>query len=130
MRRPIAVVALALLIAPAPAMAQAPDVVRAEDLPVSLARIKRGLREEKARDGRHAIRLTYYVNVLADNPPINIFQDFDSKSGTVPFSAPTHNELFMQVTPQEFRSPPADLLGAAVWLGAKLAKKTLDARGK
>jgi hypothetical protein len=43
----------------------------------------------------------------------------------VPFAAPTHDELFRQVTPQEFRSPPADLLGAAVWLGTHLARKTL-----
>jgi hypothetical protein len=48
----------------------------------------------------------------------------------VPFSAPTHQELFNQVTPQEFRAPAADILGAAVWLGTKLARKTADNRKK
>jgi hypothetical protein len=48
----------------------------------------------------------------------------------VPFTAPSHQELFDQVTPREFRAPAADILGAAVWLGTKLAKKTVDNRKK
>ena len=99
--------------------------------PVSFARIKRGLREKPTAPLRLSDRvlLSYYVSVVGESPPIDVFKDFDTRHGAVPFSAPTHQELFSQVTPQEFRAPSADILGAAVWLGTKLAKKT-DANRK
>jgi hypothetical protein len=124
MRRPRLVVLLVLLAMPGPALAQEP--VRADDLPVSLARIKRGLRDTSTRESPLGLKLAYYVNVVGESPQVNLFKDFDSRTGRVPFAAPTHQELFDQVTPQEFKSPPADLLGAAAWLGGKLVKKAVD----
>ncbi len=113
-----------LLAVPAPLFAQA--TVSADDLPVSIARIKRGLRETAARESRHGLKLTYYVNVMGDTPQVNLFKDFDTVHGRVPGSPPTHQELFQQFTPKEFSAPAADLLGAAVWLGTKLTKKAID----
>jgi hypothetical protein len=96
--------------------------------PVSLKRIKRGLQEAEARPPANQLRLSYYVAVIGESKPIDIFKDFDTQHGAVPFTAPSHQELFEQVTPREFRAPPADILGAAVWLGTKLVKKAADNR--
>jgi hypothetical protein len=133
MKRSGAFVLAVALALPAPAVAQGPKSAdsNADRLPVSLARIKRGLREKPTEPLRLSDRvlLSYYVSVVGEGPPIDVFKDFDTQRGAVPFSAPTHQELFYQVTPQEFRAPSADILGAAVWLGTKLAKKT-DANRK
>jgi hypothetical protein len=124
--------ALALAVAmllPAPALAQTPRQrpdSEEESRPVSLKRIKRGLREAESHPPANRLRLSYYVAVVGrEEKPISLLKDFDAMNGLVPFAAPSHQELFDQVTPREFRSPPADLLGAAVWLGTKLAKKTV-----
>lgn len=125
MKACVAVVLLTLVALPASALAQQ-AAVSADDLPVSLVRIKRQLREAQAHESRHGLKLTYYVSVVGETPPVNLFQDFDAVHGAVPFAAPTHQELFQQVTPKEFSAPPADLLGAAVWLGTRLTKKAID----
>jgi hypothetical protein len=109
--------------APLLAQGQQQENVSADRLPISLDRIKRGLRESQSRPVQNGLKVSYYVTVVADNPAINLFKDFDTLHGLVPRSAPTHQELFEQVTPKEFRAPAADVLGAAVWLGSKLAKK-------
>ena len=124
--------ALALAVAmllPAPALAQTARQRADSDeasRPVSLKRIKRGLQEAESHPPANRLRLSYYVAVVGrEEKPINLLKDFDTMNGPVPFTAPSHQELFDQVTPREFRSPPADLLGAAVWLGTKLAKKAV-----
>ena len=127
MKRLAAVVLAVAMLLPAPAVAQnvkprpAPDH---ETSPlVSLKRIKRALQEAESNPPANRLRLSYYVAVIGENTPISVLKDFDAINGPVPFSAPSHQELFDQVTPREFRAPPADLLGAAVWLGTKLAQK-------
>lgn len=117
------------MLLPAPALAQTarqrPDSDE-ESSPVSLKRIKRGLREAESHPPANRLRLSYYVAVVGrEEKPISLLKDFDAMNGPVAFAAPSHQELFDQVTPREFRSPPADLLGAAVWLGTKLAKKAV-----
>ena len=131
-RLAVVVLAVALLL-PAPAAAQGgqvrPDTAR-DSSPVSLKRIKRGLQEAQAHPPPNRLRLSYYVAVVGETPPINLFKDFDTINGAVPYTAPSHQELFNQVTPREFRAPAADILGAAVWLGTTLAKKAADNRKK
>jgi hypothetical protein len=95
---------------------------------VSLKRIKRGLQEAESQPPANHLRLSYYVAVVGESKPIDILKGFDTRNGAVPFSAPSHQELFEHVTPREFRAPPADILGAAVWLGTRLAKKASDNR--
>jgi hypothetical protein len=133
MKRLAAVVLAVALLLPAPALAQGgqdrPDAAT-DSSPVSLKRIKRGLQETQANPPPNRLRISYYVAVIGETPPIDVFKDFDTIHGAVPFTAPSHQELFDQVTPREFRAPAADILGAAVWLGTKLAKKAADNRKK
>jgi hypothetical protein len=130
----LAALALAVaLLLPAPTLAQGAQDRSApskDSPPVSLKRIKRGLQEAQAQPPSNRLRISYYVAVVGETPPINLFKDFDTIHGAVPFTAPSHQELFDQVTPREFRAPAADILGAAVWLGTKLAKKAADNRKK
>jgi hypothetical protein len=131
-RLAVVVLAVAMLL-PAPTFAQSGQAPLASDkdsLPVSLKRIKRGLQEAQSNPPANRLRLSYYVAVVGESRPISLLKDFDTIHGAVPFAAPTHQELFEQVTPREFRAPAADLLGAAVWLGTKLAKKAADDRKK
>ena len=133
MKRLAAVVLAVAMLLPAPTFAQSGQAPLASDkdsLPVSLKRIKRGLQEAQSNPPANRLRLSYYVAVVGESRPISLLKDFDTIHGAVPFSAPTHQELFDQVTPREFRAPAADLLGAAVWLGTKLAKKAADNRKK
>ncbi len=130
MKRSAALLLAVALALPTSAAAQSQDsaAVKADRSPVSLARIKRGLRETPTQPLLLSDRvlLSYYVSVIGESPPINVFKDFDTRRGVVPFSAPTHQELFSQVTPQEFRAPAADILGAARWIKAKFAKRAAD----
>src|SRR5437762_1115911 len=99
MLRPV-LIALALAL-PAPAPLAAAQQAPSADPPVSLARIKRALQDSRRHEALDQLRLAYYVSVVASEPQVNIFKDFDWKHGTVPGSPPTHQELFQQVTPQE-----------------------------
>jgi hypothetical protein len=131
MTRVAAVVLAVALVLPAPAFAQSGQDRRdpgTGSSPVSLERIKRALQEAQPTPLSDGLRLSYYVAVIGESKPIDIFKDFDTMHGAVPFTAPSHQELFEQVTPREFRAPAADILGAAVWLGTKLAKKAADNR--
>jgi len=134
MTRLAALVLAVALLPPTPAFAEdaqnRPDSEK-QSPPVSLKRIKRGLQEAQSRPASNRLKLSYYVAVVGENSkPIDLFKDFDTIHGAVPFTAPSHQELFEQVTPKEFRAPAADILGAAVWLGTKLAKKAVDNRKK
>jgi len=131
MKRFAAVVLAIAVLSPTTAFAQAAPSRRDPGhgpSPVSLERIKRGLQKAESNPPANRLRLSYYVAVIGDSQPIDIFKDFDTQHGAVPFTAPSHQELFDQVTPKEFRAPAADILGAAVWLGTKLAKKAADNR--
>ena len=129
MKRLAALTLAVAMLLPAPALAQTPRQQPDSDdesSPVSLTRIKRRLREAESSPPAGRLRLSYYVAVVGrEEKPINLLKDFDAMNGPVPFAAPSHQELFDQVTPREFRPPAADVLGAAVWLGTKLAKKAV-----
>lgn len=118
---------LALMVAlalPVPAFAAGGQAQATTDLPVSLANIRRALRERPPASALDQFKLAYYVSVTADAPPINLFKDFDWKHGAVPGSPPSQQELFRQVTPQEFSAPVANFTAIAGWLGSKFARKS------
>jgi hypothetical protein len=129
----------ALLAAPAGLTAQeqpstqapplpSPEQVEAaqRELPVSVERIRRKLAQAPATktDG---LRLEYYVEVYGRYSKIDLFSDIDTKSGAVQYGSPTHTEFLNLVTPQEFKSPPADLMTPTIalmkWLAEKARKK-------
>jgi len=124
MMRPIALALSVALGLPASALAQNQPTAPAKDeLPVSLVRIKRALSQPAPSKSVDGLKISYYVSVTAENPPIDIFKDFDTKHGPVPGAAPTHAELFAHVTPQEFSAPAADLTAIIGWLGSSIYKK-------
>ncbi len=85
-----------------------PDLLRAEELPVSLARIRRKLAQAPPS---HAslLRFDVYVEVVGKAPPFHIFEGFDLHAGPVPYGAPTHSDMIRHVTPEEFRTPGVSL---------------------
>jgi hypothetical protein len=119
MRRPL-VVLLAIALSGPGLFAAGQQASETKDPPVSLARIKRELNRPRQVESLNELRLAYYVSVSADAPQVNIFKDFDWKHGTVPGSAPSHQELFQQVTPKEFSAPVADFTAIAAWLGSRM----------
>ena len=97
MTRFAAVVLAVALMLPAPAFAQGGQDGRDpgnDSSPVSLKRIKRGLREAESQPPANRLRLSYYVAVVGESKPIDILKGFDTRNGAVPFSAPSHQELF------------------------------------
>ena len=85
-----------------------PDLLRAEELPVALARIRRKLAQ--APPSRASLlRLDVYVEVVGKAPAFRIFEGVDLQAGPVPYGAPTHSDMIRHVTPQEFRAPSISL---------------------
>lgn len=93
-------------------------------LPVDVQRIHRELRQSAAREEREGLNLRYFIDVYGQAPPIVIFGPEDNlTSGPVPYGGPTHKEMLEQMTPQEFRSQPADLSALFRWLAERAKKK-------
>jgi hypothetical protein len=91
------------------------------ELPVSVDRIKRQL-ARPPRSTDDPLRLQYYVEVYGKLPPIALFADGDDlHHGAVPFSGPTHKDILNQITPEEFRSPAADLTSLASLIASWLS---------
>ena len=104
----------------APSAAEVPE--GAADLPVSLDRIKRELAISYTRPA-DPLRLHYYVEVYGKMQRLDLLKGEDLSSAAVPYGGPTHKDILYQITPEEFRSPPADI-GALVallaqWLSGK-----------
>jgi hypothetical protein len=95
------------------------------ELPVSVERIRRKLAQAPPSK-TSGLRLEYYVEVYGRSPHIDLFTDFDPTAGAVQYGSPTHQEFLDLVTPQEFKSPPADLLTPALALMKWLAEKGRD----
>ena len=92
-----------------------PKLLRAEELPVSLARIRRKLAQAPPS---HAslLRLDVYVEVIGKAPAFQHFEGVDLHAGPVPYGAPTHSDLIRHVTPEEFRSPSVPLVAPVMAL--------------
>ena len=97
--------------APPASGAQAPEAgpaapeVGANEMPVSLDRIRRRLAAaEEAQEGRRTLLdLNFYVDVYARAPAIELLRDLDPQSESVPYGAPTHLEMLEAATPREWR---------------------------
>ena len=88
----------------------------AEELPVSLERIKRRLhRLPPTHEERSLLRLSYYIEVYGRLPRIDLVQGFDVHNGPVPYGAPTHAELLAVMSPREFRPAVAKLNSIIGW---------------
>jgi hypothetical protein len=95
------------------------------ELPVSIERIRRKL-AQAAPSKTTGLRLEYYVEVYGRSPRLDFLAEFDPTTDAVQYGSPTHQEFLNLVTPQEFKSPPADLLGGALALMKWLAEKGAD----
>jgi hypothetical protein len=93
---------------------EARDASRSE-IPVSLERIRRELAASQPRttEARKGLRLEYYVEVFGKAPDIELFiPQTNLTTAPVMYGGMTHQEFISLVTPEEFRSPPADIGGA------------------
>jgi hypothetical protein len=97
----------------------------AGELPVSLERIRRKLAQAPSSRTK-GLKLEYYVEVYGKSPQMDLLADFNPTTGAVQYGSPTHQEFLDLVTPQEFKSPPADLLTPAIALMKWLADKGRD----
>ena len=103
---------------------QAQNGLDVSRLPVDVQRIHKELRQSAAREEREGLNLRYFIDVYGQAPPIVIFGPDDNlTSGPVPYGGPTHQEMLEQMTPQEFRSQPADLSALFRWLAERAKKK-------
>src|SRR5688572_10979629 len=114
----LALLALTIGLA-APASAQDPlsaPVIDVTRLGVDLSRIKEGLRmaETSEQQAGEGFRLNVNVQVFGVAPKIHILTEADLYNGHVPGTAPTHRQLFDQVTPQIYRQPGVDFFGLAI----------------
>ena len=120
MPRWVAFPALALTMTSSVYGQEALDVSR---LPIDLEKIRRELQQSSEREERQELNIRYVIDVYGQAPPIVIFGKADNLVyGPVPYGAPTHKEMIEQVTPKEYRSPPADFSALLRWL-AERAKK-------
>jgi hypothetical protein len=98
-----------------PAAAQPlPPVEPVEDLPVSLDRIRAKLAAQpRTAESTDGLRLSYYVDVFGVAPQLDIFgPDINLTTAPVQYGGMTHREFLDHVTPQEFKSPVADIPSA------------------
>jgi hypothetical protein len=99
--------------------------VKAESLPISLDRIRKELAQTpRTTETLTDLRLEYYIQVYGTAPKIDLIGDFNVKTGPVPYGGPTHREFVDFVTPEEFRTRPADLTAFVTWLADRLRSKT------
>ena len=100
-----------------PVATAAPPAAPAIDagaLGISLSRIARRLNaDSQARSaGTSPLSLAFHIDVFGSAPELKLFTGQDLFYGAVPGSSPTHRDMLSHVTPQAFRSPRADVLGA------------------
>jgi hypothetical protein len=122
--------ALIVLSLAAPALAQ--DGVRVaresraadvEQLPISLQRIQRELRQARDLEAREGLNLRYTIQIYGSAPPLQIFSEDDNLvHGPVPYGAPTHQEIINHITPKEYRAPFADFSALLRWLADRKKK--------
>lgn len=91
-----------------------PTVEPLEDLPVSLDRIRARLAAQpRTTESKDGLRLSYYVDVFGVAPQLDIFgPDINFTTAPVQYGGMTHREFLDLVTPQEFKSPVADIPSA------------------
>jgi hypothetical protein len=100
-----------------PASAEtAPEVLEAEDLGISLARIQQRLdRIPEGQEARRLLRLNYYVRVYAKAPRQNFLNDFDVHNSPIPYGVPMHGEMLRMMSPTPLSAPAANLTSVLGW---------------
>ena len=88
---------------------------RAVELPINLERLKQRLAALPTDDDERPL-IRFYVEVYGQAPRVNPLLGFDLHTGPVNHGAPTHAEMLRQWTPEEFRTPVADLGSLFNWL--------------
>ncbi len=89
----------------------APEILEAEDLGISLARIQRRLdRIPDQQKARRLLRLHYVVQVYAKAPRRNLLNGFDVHNGPIPSGVPMHSDMLRMMNPNPLY-PPAATLG-------------------
>jgi hypothetical protein len=103
------------------ASAGAPDI---DALGVSFDRIKRLLADRAPSGTKSALKLNYYVEVMALAPTIQLFtrEDVAPGRGVIPWGAPTHGDIVSLLTPVEFRSPRVPVSALVIQSIIKLAQ--------
>ncbi len=98
---------------PGPTMA---DVLEAEELGVSLSRIRRRLDAlPSASEARSLLRLNYYVQVYGRTPPLDLFYDFDIHNSPISYGVPLHNEMLAVMHPNPLYPSSISLNPIAGW---------------
>jgi len=111
----IALTLFVLIFTPSGGLAAAQDtseraVLEAEELGVSLARIKHKLEQlPEDMEARNLLRLNFYVQVYARAPQLNYFEGFDLHNSPVPSGPPSHDQLLAVM-----RSGEPQLTGPAI----------------
>jgi hypothetical protein len=118
---------LALLLLAAPVAAQ--SRINADRLPLDLNRVKRQLAASTDRVERDGLNLRYHISIYAPSPRIELFApDENLTTGPVPYGAPTHRDFIEFWTPQEFRSPAADLSAVFRWLADRQSGRKTESK--
>jgi len=79
-------------------------------LPVNVSRISRQIRQADVKEERNGLRLNYTIQVFGESPKLKLITPLDNLlTGSVPGSAPTHNDMIRQMTPLEFSAPVMSL---------------------
>ncbi len=93
------------------------EPVAADEIPVSVDRIKRHLdRALRAPNAQRLLRLNDYVTVYARLPALDLIENtFDLSDGPIPDGAPTRIEMLNAMTPREWRSPGVNLNNVVGW---------------
>jgi hypothetical protein len=92
----------------------------------SVDRVRRELRQVPRTttvEKQDGLKLEYYIQVFGSAPKVDFFKNYNLKTGTIPWGAPTHADMLEQMTPQEYRKPVADIPSMLIWLGQQLSKK-------
>ena len=115
------------------ASASTPSTPVENELPVSLDRIRARLAAQpQPRGSKDGLRLSYYVDVYGVAPRLEIFApEINLTIAPVQYGGMTHREFLDLVTPQEFKSPVADIpsaLAALIKWAAEKRKNGSDQR--
>jgi hypothetical protein len=124
MRRALAAL-LATLIGSQPAVlgAQQPTPLPSvESLGVSFERIKRQIGQKAATKDQTGLKLEYYVVVIAEAPPFQLFAPGEQSFGPVPGVAPSHGDMMRHITPLAFSAPAATIMSVG---GSRRGSPTL-----
>jgi len=95
--------------------------VNVAKLPIDLSRLQRQLRASADRTLQDGTNLKVFVDVYAFAPPLMLFtrEDILGDGGPIPGSAPTHQDVIDQNTPEEHRGSNVVQKGGIKIFGGK-----------